>query len=202
MKHMNEKLLFRSLACGLVLTCVLGWLPTAAVAEQLPENIIRLHVVAHSDSAEDQALKLKVRDAVLKEAEAYCHEAESREEANFQICTHLESIAGAANQVVAAEGFPYEARAQVTEMFFPTKDYEGFTLPAGRYRALRVTIGEAKGHNWWCVVFPALCLPAAADQDALASLPKEQREAAQGNYKVRFKLTEWYETVREFLTFE
>ena len=195
----NAKILPRVLACGFLLTLLLGWLRTAAAAEQLPESVLRLHVVANSDSPEDQALKLAVRDAVLEEAGKYCAGAGTLEEANFQVCTHLESITQAAQKVIAQWGAEDRAVAQVTEQYFPTKEYEGFTLPAGRYRALRVVIGQGAGHNWWCVVFPALCLPAAGEEDPLALLPEEQREAAQSRYKVGFKVAEWFEEFKHWL---
>lgn len=200
MEKINISLLSRSLLCAFLLTATLGWFRTAAAAEQLPENILRLHVVANSDSEEDQALKLAVRDAVLSEAGKYCSAASTLEEANFQVCTHLEAITQAAQKVIARQGAGDRASAQVTEMYFPTKSYENFTLPAGRYRALRVTIGEGAGRNWWCVVFPALCLPAAAEEDPLALLPQEQREAAEssGQYKVGFKVAEWFAELKNW----
>ncbi|RKJ41367.1 stage II sporulation protein R [Acutalibacter sp. 1XD8-33] len=191
----------RVMACGFLLAASCGWLRVAAASEQLPENILRLHVVANSDRQEDQDLKLRVRDAVLEEANRWCQGAETLEEANVQICTHLEGIRGAAENVIKANGFTDRATVQVTEEFFPTRTYENFTLPAGRYRALRVVIGEGEGHNWWCVVFPALCLPAAGEKDVLATLPENQRKVAQspGRYQVEFKLAEWYEELKNWL---
>lgn len=201
---MNErrKMIARALCCGLVLAACLGWLRTAGTAEQLPENLLRLHVVANSDSEADQALKLQVRDAVLQEAGQWCRDAESMEEANVLLCTHLEGITLAAEDVVRREGFSERVRAQVTEEYYPTRQYEGFTLPAGRYRSLRVTIGEGEGRNWWCVVFPALCLPAAGEGgEPLGTLPESQRELAEhaGKYRVGLKVTELYEQLREWL---
>ena len=191
----------RVMACGFLLAASCGWLRVAAASEQLPENILRLHVVANSDRQEDQDLKLRVRDAVLEEANRWCQGAETLEEANVQICTHLEGIRGAAENAIKANGFTDRATVQVTEEFFPTRTSENFTLPAGRYRALRVVIGEGEGHNWWCVVFPALCLPAAGEKDVLATLPENQRKVAQspGRYQVEFKLAEWYEELKNWL---
>ena len=192
----------RALACGFVVAACCGWLRVAAASEQLPENILRLHVVANSDSPEDQALKLAVRDAVLEEAARWCQDAGSLEEANFQICTHLESVMDAANAMIRASGFTDRAAAQVTEEYFSTRRYDRFTLPAGRYRTLRVDIGEARGHNWWCVVFPALCLPAAQEDDLLAELPDSQRAIAESPecFQVEFKLAELYEQLKNWLS--
>ncbi len=204
MKNWAKRMMPLAAACGLVLAACVGWLRAAAATELLPENILRLHVVANSDSREDQALKLQVRDAVLEEAGRWCRGAGSLEEANALVCVHLEGIRQAAEETVRARGAGQTVRVQVTEMFFPTRAYEGFTLPAGRYRALRVTLGEGAGRNWWCVVFPALCLPAAgegAGGDILAALPESQRALVEepGRYRVELKVTELYERLKEWL---
>ena len=201
-KSTKMSLAFRAALCGLLVAASLSWLGIAAPMEQLPENILRLHVVANSDSEADQALKLKVRDAVLDEAGRWCAGAENLEDANFLVCTHLEGIKTAAEETVKDYGLSDSVKALVTEEYFPTRKYEGFTLPAGRYRALRVVIGEGKGHNWWCVMFPSLCLPAAGEpsEDVLAQLPKSQRQVAENpeRYKVGFKLVELYEELKDW----
>ncbi len=203
MKWLTKEILARALAGSLALAACLGWLRAAGASELLPETILRLHVVASSDSPEDQALKLAVRDAVLAEAARWCQDAKTMEEANREICTHLEGICQVAEKTVKEKGFSQTVTAQVTEEFFPTKDYEGFSLPAGRYRALRIVLGEGEGHNWWCVVFPALCLPAAAEGqgDLLAALPESQRDLAEnpGRYQLGLKAAEWFEELRDWL---
>ena len=197
--NVKQNHLFKAAVCGLFTACALSWLAAAGPAEQLPENILRLHILANSDSEADQALKLKVRDAVLTEAARWCRGAGSLYEANAAVCTHLEGIAQAAGDVVKENGFTDAVTVTVTDEFFHTRKYEDFTLPAGRYRTLRVVIGEGSGHNWWCVVFPALCLPAAGD-DVLGSLPPEQREAVkEKGLRVSFKLVELYEELKNWL---
>ena len=168
---------------------------------QLADRVIRFHVIANSDSPEDQALKLQVRDAVLEEAARWYEGAASMEEASAALCLHLESISGAARKALKAQGADYSATAQVTELYFPTRDYEGFRLPAGRYRTRRVTRGGGGGKTWWCVVFPALCLPAAPQEDALLALPEGEREivGTPEGYAVKFKLVELWESLREWL---
>ena len=181
--NVKQNRLFKAALCALATACALSWLTAAGPAEQLPENILRLHVVANSDSEADQSLKLKVRDA-----------------ANAAVCTHVEGITEAARGAVKENGFTDAVTVTVTDEFFHTREYEGFTLPAGRYRTLRVVIGEGSGHNWWCVVFPALCLPAAQGEDVLAELPPEQREAVRGKgLQVSFKLAELYEELKNWL---
>lgn len=197
----KRRLLSRALVCGFVLAALCSFFPFAAACGQLPRDVVRLHVVANSNGAEDQAVKLLVRDAVLEEAARWYQGAGSMEEASSQLCTHLQSIAGAARQVLGEQGVGYSATAQMTEMYFPTRDYGDFRLPAGRYRTLRVTLGEGAGKNWWCVVFPSLCLPAATQEEALLTLPEGERQVVEGGQDVQVKLkaVELWESLREWL---
>lgn len=197
----KRRLLGRALVCGFVLAALCSFFPFAAACGQLPRDVVRLHVVANSNGAEDQAVKLLVRDAVLEEAARWYQGAGSMEEASSRLCTHLQSIAGAARQVLGEQGMGYSATAQMTEMYFPTRDYGDFRLPAGRYRTLRVTLGEGAGKNWWCVVFPSLCLPAATQGEALLTLPEGERQVVEGGQGVQVKLkaVELWESLREWL---
>lgn len=197
----KRRLLGKALVCGFVLAALCSFFPFAAACGQLPRDVVRLHVVANSNGAEDQAVKLLVRDAVLEEAARWYQGAGSMEEASSRLCTHLQSIAGAARQVLGEQGMGYSATAQMTEMYFPTRDYEDFRLPAGRYRTLRVTLGEGAGKNWWCVVFPSLCLPAATQEEALLTLPEGERQVVEGGQGVQVKLkaVELWESLREWL---
>ena len=197
----KRRLLGRALVCGFVLAALCSFFPFAAACGQLPRDVVRLHVVANSNGAEDQAVKLLVRDVVLEEAARWYQGAGAMEEASSQLCTHLQSIAGAARQVLGEQGVGYSATAQMTEMYFPTRDYGDFRLPAGRYRTLRVTLGEGAGKNWWCVVFPSLCLPAATQEEALLTLPEGERQVVEGGQKVQVKLkaVELWESLREWL---
>ena len=121
--------------------------------------MIRLHVLANSDSAEDQALKLRVRDRVLAEAETYLTPGITREETEELLRAHLYDLAAAGAEAVGAAGCDYPVTASLVHNYwFPTKTYTDFALPAGQYTALRIEIGEGAGQNWWCVVFPPLCL--------------------------------------------
>lgn len=197
----KRRLLGRALVCGFVLAALCSFFPFAAACGQLPRDVVRLHVVANSNGAEDQAVKLLVRDAVLEEAARWYQGVGSMEEASSRLCTHLQSIAGAARQVLGEQGVGYSATAQMTEMYFPTRDYGDFRLPAGRYRTLRVTLGEGAGKNWWCVVFPSLCLPAATQEEALLTLPEGERQVVEGGQDVQVKLkaVELWESLREWL---
>lgn len=198
----RKKLLGRALVCGFVMAVVMSFFPFAAACGSLSENVVRLHVIANSDTEEDQAVKLMVRDAVLEEAAKWYDGAQTMEEASSLLCTHLESLAQTARETLAQQGMEYSANVQMTEMYFSTRDYGTFRLPAGRYRTLRVTLGEGKGHNWWCVVFPTLCLPAAegSEEDALLTLPESEREVVENpeQFEVKFKAVELWEALREW----
>lgn len=206
MRNRNErkKTVFRAAFCGFVLAAVWGMFPFAAACAELPEHVVRFHVIANSDDPADQAVKEKVRDAVLTEAARWYGDATTMEEASGLLCVHLEALQAAANETLRANGVQDQAVVRVTDQYFPTRNYEGFTLPAGTYRTLLVTIGEGKGKNWWCVVFPALCLPAAeADQpsDVLSALPETQRDVVEHpqQYRIKFKAVELFEELKRWL---
>jgi len=161
-----------ALMFGVLIAVVAGsWL--GREQQELADSVIRFHVIANSDSDEDQALKLAVRDRVLAQAEEIYPEGATLAEAQAALEGHLNLLAAAGREVVEEQGYDYPVAATLEDCWFPTKEYEGFALPAGNYTALRVTIGEGRGQNWWCVAFPPLCLGAASetvDQAAQAGL--------------------------------
>lgn len=171
--------------------------------DELADKVVRLHVLANSDSEEDQALKLKVRDVVLERATAILKQSADRREAESCLRGELLELERIAAEEIAAEGYNYPVTVELENSDFPTKEYDGFTLPAGEYLALRVIIGEGQGQNWWCVVFPPLCTAASADvpASALAAGFSEEEvnlitEENQG-YVLKFKAVEWWETLKE-----
>ena len=171
--------------------------------DELADKVVRLHVLANSDSEEDQALKLRVRDAVLEQATAILEQSADRRAAESRLRGQLLELERIAAKEIAAEGYDYPVTVNLENTDFPTKEYDGFTLPAGEYLALRVIIGEGKGQNWWCVVFPPLCTAASADvpASALAAGFSEEEvslitEENQG-YVLKFKAVEWWETLKE-----
>lgn len=128
----------------------------------LRENIIRLHVVANSDSEVDQNIKLQVRDAVIASLEKELENISNVETAKAYLQENLPKLERIANETLALAGFDGKAAATLCKEAFDTRYYDTFTLPAGVYDALRITIGEGAGKNWWCVVFPSLCIPATS----------------------------------------
>ena len=146
-----------------VALCLLSGAKALHTQDELADKVVRLHVLANSDSEEDQALKLRVRDAVLDRAEDLLIGVSNRAEAEGMLRGQLLEFERLAEAVVRKAGYDYEVTAELTDTEFPTREYEGFTLPAGEYLALRILIGEAAGRNWWCVAFPPLCLGAASE---------------------------------------
>lgn len=198
------KLVEIALLIGLAVFLVSGGLALRA-QEQLSERVVRLHVLANSDGEEDQALKLLVRDRVLARATELLTQAENRTEAESLLRTALPELETLAVRELRINGCGYPVRAELTDTEFPTRAYDGFTLPAGEYLALRVVIGQGAGRNWWCVVFPPLCTAASADVPAAAlaaGLTEEQvsliTEEDQG-FVLKFKAVEWWEQVRRRL---
>ena len=191
------------LAFGLTLTTSV-W--SSASASALAGQVLRLHVVANSDTQEDQVLKLQVRDAVLEQADLLLEDVTDRGEAEAVLSQQLQALAEAGAAVVAGAGYDYPVTVSLEDCWFPTKVYDGFSLPAGTYRALRIVIGEGGGQNWWCVVFPPLCLGSVTEEvastAAQAGLSEDQVSlitGRDGGYVVKFKLMEWWDSLIQAL---
>ena len=186
----------KSVCFALVFTILLGFTGLTAESEDIQGRVLRLHILANSDSVQDQALKLKVRDRVLQVSAGMLDGVKDRGEAEKAVALHLEAIRAAAQDEVARQGYRYPVRAELTNMYFGTRQYGDDTLPAGMYDALRITIGSGGGHNWWCVLFPALCLPAAVAPSSLQDVLNRnelQLVSGKGGYVVKFKSVELYE---------
>ncbi|MDR1217509.1 MAG: stage II sporulation protein R [Oscillospiraceae bacterium] len=188
-----------ALIAALALTLLAGS-ALSAQQRELSDKLIRLHVVANSDSPEDQAAKLAARDGVLSELDSLLSGTNGRADASSRISQNLHMIENAARR---AAGDDRPIRAELKPEFFPTRQYDTFALPAGRYMSLRVTLGDGGGRNWWCVVFPPLCTPSAADGgDALRELTDTEialiTETSAG-VTVKFKALEIIGRIRELL---
>ncbi len=153
----------KALAAGLLLAILFSFTGFAARCEDLSQRVLRLHVLANSDSEEDQALKLEVRDRILQESAGLLDGVQTKEEAETLVQQAMPQLLAAAQDEVARHGYSYPVTMELGPSFFGTRVYEDITLPAGTYQALRIKIGKAEGHNWWCVLFPSLCLPAAEE---------------------------------------
>ena len=198
MKNNIVKNLERGVLLGLVCAVMMSFARFDAHCAELREGVLRLHILANSDSETDQQLKLKVRDEILSVTAASFDSVSNIDEAIEIANNDIDKICAAASRVIKNEGFDYAVTAAVEKNFFENRVYDDFTLPAGVYNSLTVRIGKAEGHNWWCVVFPGVCIPAAqkrglekAVSEGSAGVAKNARK-----YKVRFKTVEVYEKIR------
>ena len=170
--------------------------------DDLARKMIRLHVIANSDSEADQTLKLQVRDKVLTLTEDTLRQSADMTEAEVKLTADLPQIEAAAQREIMVRGYDYPVKAELVPATFPTKDYDGFSLPGGDYTALRLTIGAGQGHNWWCVVFPPLCTTAATDlhKTAIAAgLTEEEIDLmtqADTPYVLKFRSVELWELLK------
>lgn len=195
-----------ALLCGVLMAVLWGaW--AGQEQAQLAGQVIRLHVLANSDTQADQELKLAVRDRVLEQAEGLYPQNATLEQARAILEDNLDALAAAGQQVVDEAGKDYPVTARMEECWFPTKEYGDFALPAGEYTALRVVIGEGAGQNWWCVAFPPLCLGAATESvdDATAAGLFTEDQAGlmtreNEGYVLKFKSLELLGELRGWLT--
>lgn len=177
--------------------------------EKIADNVVRLHIVANSDKPADQELKLKVRDAILKHMQEKYPNGASREEAAGYLKSSLPKIRQIASDVMKENGADEKVNAKYGVYAFPTKEYAGLALPAGMYEAVRVELGEAKGQNWWCIMFPPLCVADASslkmDEEAMNQLKKDMGDdnyqlitdiVERGNVpvKIKFRIIELVES--------
>lgn len=180
----------------LIALCVSFCLGTWAQAKQenIAGSLVRLHVIAVSDDEEEQRIKLNVRDSVLRYLSPKLGNAADSDEARRIIRSELDGIFAAANEAACGR------RVQVTlgEEYYPTKSYGSFSLPAGKYQSLRIILGDGEGHNWWCVVFPPLCVSAAETQSALDTMSDDVRGiVSDDGYTVKFRVVElWGEFLK------
>lgn len=189
---------FFSAGVRTVFLCVLFMLLSTPLADSgisFDGEILRLHVVANSDSEDDQALKLKVRDAVLKAAKELDFTAASARGAEKLLRENSELLESTANEVILNSGFSYAASTDFGVYHFPLKSYGSVTLPEGNYNALKIVLGKGEGHNWWCVMYPPLCLlneTAEFDEKSLDVLSAETKEkiTEKPDIKVKFKIKE------------
>ncbi len=169
----------------------------------LEHGVLRMHILANSDSEQDQNLKIKVRDRLLEHSYDIFGECDTLEEMEDAAEEKLDYINNIAIQVIEENGFDYGVQSNLVSMEFDERTYGDMTMPAGNYEALRITIGEAQGHNWWCVMYPPLCIPAAetveADTDtAEAYFNKDELDVMENpqDYQVKFKCVEIYKGLK------
>lgn len=182
---------------SIVFCSALSMLSFADECREIRGSVLRLHILANSDTVEDQQLKLAVRDRLLTESCGVFSGASDLESALYSAEENMESMRNSALDEIRAHGYDYDVDVRLEDTYFTTRTYGKYTLPAGKYKALRVVIGEGKGHNWWCVMFPPICIsPSAGGAAAEDVLDGEQLGIVEGDgYDVRFKCVEYLERI-------
>lgn len=187
-----------SILGGLLLSLLLSSVAAfAAQSDNLQGQVLRLHILANSDQAFDQQIKLEVRDAILRELGDALAKSPDRDEAEQTAQTLLPKAEEIARRVIRENGYDYPVQARLVNMHFDTRSYGAITMPAGDYDAVRITIGEAQGHNWWCVLYPPVCVPAAANIEDLARLESDPVASGSPRYEPRFKILEILEGLKK-----
>ncbi len=193
------KIIFKAFCCAVIITCMLSMTGFSGACQDIEDKVFRLHIIANSDSEEDQSLKLKVRDEITSYTEGLFAECKTKEESIAVAEKNIDDIRSEAMRVIKKYGYNYKVDAYVTNMGFDTRVYDDFTLPAGRYDALRIVIGEGKGHNWWCVLYPAVCVPSAQDNIGSVLNDSETEIVTDSDkYVVKFKIVEIFESIADF----
>lgn len=167
----------------------------AAMQQKLADEVLRFHVLANSDSEEDQKLKMKVKESVISYMKKQLPDAGSVEETKQWTGDHVRELEAVAQEVIEKEGYDYSVEAKLTTSYFPDKTYGDVTFPAGNYEALRIEIGQAKGQNWWCVLYPNLCfidavhavVPEEGKQELEAVLQEDEYEMVTATSKFKIK---------------
>ena len=186
----------KSACVAFVLTVLYSLIPFQAQCGNISRDVFRLHILANSDNEYDQSIKLKVRDKVLEYTQELFDSAKSKEEAESLIADNLGNIEYISEKELKSLGVSYPVKAEIKNMYFTTRYYDSYTLPSGMYDALRVTIGSGKGHNWWCILYPSICISAAAEQDEKARQALDDNEydiVKNERFTYKFKVIELFE---------
>ena len=186
-----------SVIFGAMLLSIFGGL-RAEISEDLEiyEKTLRLHIPANSDSTEDQQLKLQIKDAVLELLKAPLSECKTKEDAEAVVKRLAPTIKNTAERIINENGKSYSTSITLTEEYYPKKEYDGITLPAGTYSSIKIELGNADGKNWWCVLFPQVCTGTARAEETLSEVGFTSNQIhlltdqEKGEYKVKFKIVE------------
>lgn len=192
-----------SVTVGIVVAILFSICSFAKTSEEIRSDVLRLHVIANSDTSVDQNLKLRLRDYILQEGKDIFNGSVNVENAVEKIEPVLPELEKSANAFVNQAGFDYDVKISLSNEYFTTRTYETVTLPAGKYLALRVVIGSGEGHNWWCVMFPPMCVPAADKKDEIENVFSEKEiklVESKPKYEPRFKVVEIYEQLKEIIS--
>ncbi len=175
-------------------TLILAVFPLSG-EEKIYEDVIRLHILANSDEEEDQAHKLAIRDEILKNYGSSLTNCTTKEEAEDTLAPLLQDIERTAQEVLTSRGTTQDVRVTLTEEWYPTREYDTFSLPSGTYLSLRVLVGQAQGQNWWCVMYPPMCLGVATDGEVPLGITQDEYNLmGKDRYTVKFRILEILES--------
>lgn len=201
-KEKRDKIFLIALIIAYILYCAFSITYFSSLSGEIRENVVRLHILADSNSEIDQNVKLKVRDALLEKNTQLLSDKVTPENATEYFKNSKDELEQCANEVLKENGLNYKATITLSKEYYTTRVYEDLTFPAGVYTSIKVVLGSGEGKNWWCVMFPPLCVPVAdggietADNVNLEDYLDEDGKrlvSSQGKFKVGFKVIEWYE---------
>lgn len=195
------KRLFRSVIFALTFCFILMLVPFEGQCREISDKVFRVHILANSDSEADQKLKLRVRDALVNAGEEILKDVDSKEEAERLIEKNIPKLKSIAENVVFQNGYDYPVDLEITNMYFDTRHYGNITMPGGFYDALRVKIGKAEGKNWWCVMFPSLCIYSVSKTETLEENLSDGEYkiiSSENEYQYRFKIVEIFTGICNF----
>lgn len=195
------KRLFKSVIFALTFCFILMLVPFEGQCREISDKVFRVHILANSDSEADQKLKLRVRDALVNAGEEILKDVDSKEEAERLIEKNIPKLKSIAENVVFQNGYDYPIDLEITNMYFDTRHYGNITMPGGFYDALRVKIGKAEGKNWWCVMFPSLCIYSVSKTETLEENLSDGEYkiiSSENEYQYRFKIVEIFTGICNF----
>lgn len=188
------KIFMKILVAIFTVSVMFSLVPFESTCSKLENDVFRLHILANSDSEADQKLKLMVRDEIIKNISPLYINADSKDEVIRITENNLEYIEKMASELVLSCGYDYYVKAEISNEFFDTRYYEDFTMPAGFYDSLVIYIGEAEGKNWWCVMYPSLCVGAASEKNMKEDLSEDEYDVITSDDLVfKFKIVEYFE---------
>ena len=203
LKNIDRRMAVGAVSCGLVFSAACSFAGFSAKCDGIRSSVLRMHIIANSDEAKDQELKLFVRDRLLAVSSRVFDGCISEADAEAAAEENINLLQRTAEDAIRDFGSKSQVTVSVGDAWFSNREYDDFTLPAGTYKAVRVVIGNGSGHNWWCVMFPAVCLPAASDggKDISSVLTEDETDVVKNSdkYVAKFKVVELYEDIKNRL---
>lgn len=190
------KIYMKILVSSFMISVLLCLVPFESTCEQLQRDVLRLHILANSDSQTDQQLKLQVRDEVLSQISPLYDDINSKQEVIGITYDNLKLIENIATEVIRSSGYDYSVNAEICSEYFDTRYYDDFTMPAGVYDTLVITLGKGEGRNWWCVMYPTLCVGASTKQSMQENLSEDEYTLiTSDDLEFRFKIVEYFKKI-------